>query len=50
MYLLIITPIPAMNKDIVLTALGFVFGGLLGGVSGFYFGASKTDTKKEDEV
>ncbi len=50
MYLLIITPIPAMNKDIVLTALGFVFGGLLGGVSGFYIGASKTDTKKEDEV
>ena len=50
MYLLIITPIPAMNKDIVLTALGFVFGGLLGGVSGFYFGASKTDNKKDEEV
>lgn len=33
--------IPTENKDIVLTAIGFVFGGALAGVVGFYFGASK---------
>ena len=50
LYMLIVTPIPAANKDTVNLALGFVLGGLVGGVSGFYFGASKTDTKKEEEV
>lgn len=49
LYLLIITPIPAANKDTVNLALGFVLGGLVGGVSGFYFGASKGETKKEGE-
>jgi len=48
LYLLIVTPIPAANKDTVNLALGFVLGGLVGGVSGFYFGASKVD-KKETE-
>jgi hypothetical protein len=47
LYLLIITPIPGENKDIVLTAVGFVFGGLLSGVGGYYFGASKEKTKDE---
>ena len=48
LYLLIVTPIPAANKDTVNLALGFVLGALCGGVSGFYFGASKVD-KKETE-
>lgn len=50
LYMLIVTPIPSANKDTVNLALGFVLGGLVGGVSGFYFGASKTETKKEEEV
>lgn len=50
LYMLIVTPIPAANKDTVNLALGFVLGGLVGGVSGFYFGASKVDSKKEEEV
>lgn len=35
--------IPTTNKDIVLTAIGFVFGGALAGVVGFYFGGNKVD-------
>ncbi len=44
LYLLIITPIPAENKDVLNIAIGFVFGGALAGVVGFFFGASKTRT------
>lgn len=47
MYLIIIKPIPAENKETVNIALGFVLGGLIGGVNGFYFGASKGDSKSE---
>ena len=49
LYLIIVKPIPAENKDTVNLALGFVLGGLVGGVNGFYFGASKSDNKKEVE-
>ena len=49
LYMLIVTPIPETNKDTVNLALGFVLGGLVGGVSGFYFGASKGETKKDAE-
>jgi len=49
LYMLIVTPIPETNKDTVNLALGFVLGGLIGGVSGFYFGASKGETKKDAE-
>ena len=49
LYLLVMKPIPESNKDVVLTAIGFVMGGLLGGVSGYFFGASKTDVKNSDE-
>lgn len=45
LYLLIITPIPVENKDILNIAIGFVFGGALAGVIGFFFGASKTRTE-----
>lgn len=54
LYLLIIKPIPVDNKDILNIAIGFVFGGALSGVVGYFFGASKsrpeanvTDDKKE---
>lgn len=41
MYMLIIKPIPIENKDVVMTAVGFVFGGALAGVTGYFYGASK---------
>lgn len=43
MYLLIIKAIPDTNKDVVNTAVGFIFGGGLAGVTGYFFGASKTN-------
>ena len=43
LYLLIIKPIPVENKDVVNTAVGFVLGGALGGVTGYLFSASKND-------
>ena len=48
LYLMMIKPIPVENKDIMNIATGFVFGGLLASVAGFYFGASKgqSDVKK----
>ena len=46
MYILQVKPIPAENHDIVNIVCGFVFGGALAGVIGFYFGATKTDNPK----
>lgn len=46
LYLLQIKPIPEGNKDVLNVAIGFVFGGLLGGVAGFFFGSSKDDKPK----
>ena len=43
LYILQVKPIPSENKDIVLTAVGFVFGGALAGVVGFYYGSTKSD-------
>jgi hypothetical protein len=48
MYLIIIKPIPVENKETVNLALGFVLGGLIAGVNGYYFGASKGDEKKDE--
>lgn len=45
LYLLQIKPIPAENKDVLNIAIGFVFGGALAGVVGYFFGASKTRTE-----
>jgi hypothetical protein len=45
LYLLQIKPIPDGNKDVLNVAIGFVFGGLLGGVAGYFFGNSKSDEK-----
>lgn len=44
LYLMIITPIPAENKDTVNLSVGVILGGLIGGVNGYFFGASKTRT------
>jgi hypothetical protein len=41
LYLMIIKEIPEKNKDVVLTAVGFVFGSGFGAVAGFFFGSSK---------
>ena len=49
MYLLQVRPIPPENKDIVNIGVGFIFGGALAGVVGFYFGSSKTDKKHDTE-
>ncbi len=49
LYLMIMKPIPAENKDTVNIAVGVVLGGLIGGVNGYYFGASKGDKKADDE-
>jgi hypothetical protein len=43
MYLLQVKAIPEQNHDIVNIVAGFIFGGALAGVVGFYFGATKTD-------
>jgi hypothetical protein len=48
MYLIIIKPIPVENKETVNLALGFVLGGLIAGVNGYYFGASKGSEKKDE--
>ena len=50
LYLMIIKPIPPANKDTLNLAIGFVFGGLVGGVSGFFFGASKEAMKPETKA
>ena len=49
LYLLQVKPIPEQNHDLVLTAGGFIFGGALAGVVGYYFGATKTDKKGGSE-
>jgi len=49
LYLLQVKPIPEQNHDLVLTAGGFIFGGALAGVIGFYFGSTKIDKKNESE-
>jgi hypothetical protein len=43
-----VKPIPEQNHDLVLTAGGFIFGGALAGVVGFYFGATKGEKKGND--
>ena len=50
MYLLQVKPIPAENHDIVNIVCGFVFGGALAGVIGFYFGATKTDKPYDKDI
>jgi hypothetical protein len=49
MYLLQMKPIPEQNHDLVLTVGGFIFGGALAGVVGFYFGSTKQDKNHKNE-
>lgn len=46
LYLMQIKPVPTENQGILNVAIGFVFGGALAGVVGYYFGSSKTETDK----
>lgn len=46
MYLMIIKPVPIENKDMLNIVSGFVFGGALAGVVGYYFGSSKAEGDK----
>ena len=49
-YLLQVKAIPAENHDIVNIVAGFIYGGALAGVVGFYFGSTKQDKNhKNDE-
>lgn len=50
MYLLQMRPIPEQNHDLVLTVGGFIFGGALAGVVGYYFGSTKQEkgTRTDD--
>jgi hypothetical protein len=45
LYIMTIKEIPAGNKDVVNIAVGFVFGGGLAGVIGYFYGASKPTDK-----
>jgi hypothetical protein len=49
MYLLQVKAIPEENHDIVNIVAGFIFGGALAGVVGFYFGATKSDASKKND-
>lgn len=43
LFLMQFKEIPNGNQSIINIAIGFIFGGLLTGVAGYYFGASKKD-------
>ena len=51
-YLMTIKEVPSGNRDLLNIVAGFVFGGALAGVVGYYFGSSKSEvdakTKKEE--
>jgi hypothetical protein len=48
-YLLQVKAIPAENHDIVNIVAGFIYGGALAGVVGFYFGSTKQDKNHKNE-
>jgi hypothetical protein len=47
LYIMTIKEIPAGNKDVVNIAVGFIFGGGLSGVIGYFYGASKSSNKPD---
>ena len=49
MYLLQVKAIPEEHHDIVNIVAGFIFGGALAGVVGFYFGATKTEKQSKND-
>lgn len=50
MYVMLIKDIPTNNKDVVNTAVGFIMGGALAGVVGYFFGASKDRSNDKPTV
>lgn len=44
LYLLQVKEVPAQNQQVLNIAIGFVFGGGLAGVVGYYFGSSKNES------
>jgi len=48
-YLLQVKAIPEQNHDIVNIVAGFIYGGALAGVIGFYFGSTKTDKQSKND-
>ncbi len=48
-YLLQVKAIPEENHDIVNIVAGFIYGGALAGVIGFYFGSTKTDKQSKND-
>ena len=48
-YLLQVSPIPEQNHDIVNIVAGFIYGGALASVVGFYFGSTKQDKNHKNE-
>lgn len=46
LYLMTMKEIPKGNEGILNTAIGFVFGGALGGVIGYFFGDKKDNDSK----
>ncbi len=48
-YLLQVKAIPQENHDIVNIVAGFIYGGALAGVVGFYFGSTKQDKNNKNE-
>ena len=48
LYLLQIKEVPKGNKDVLNIAVGFVFGGALAGVCGYYYGNSKSDKNDKE--
>jgi hypothetical protein len=48
--LLVFKPIPKGNENTLNQSIGFVLGGLVGGVTGFFFGASKSGDEKNNDA
>jgi hypothetical protein len=46
---LLFRPLPNGNNELVYMAMGYLMGQALGGVFGYYFGASKNDADKLKE-
>jgi hypothetical protein len=47
---LLFRPLPTGNNELVYMAMGYLMGQALGGVFGYYFGASKTEADKTKET
>ena len=49
LWVLIFTPVPESNHDIVNSMISFITGTAFGGVIGYHFSANKTDKKIDNE-